>query len=80
MHRTLLRAIAAALSTGALAAAQPPRFSEHILQKLRNEVVTGYALQERTLVTWGDRLLWRSLPQGKYRAVRGRGRAFAEGG
>ena len=80
MQRTLLRAIAAALSACALAAGQPPRFSEHIVQKLRNEAVTGYALQERTLVTWGDRLLWRTLPQGKYRVIRGHGPAFAEGG
>jgi hypothetical protein len=81
MHRTLFRAIAATLSTGAIALAQPPpRFSEHILQKLHNERITGYALQERTLVTWGDRLLWRRLPHGDYQIVRGRGRAFAEGG
>lgn len=76
----LFRALTLVLSGGLLAAAGPPRFSEHILQKLRNEAVTGYALQERTLVTWGDRLLWRSLPQGNYRVARGRGRAFAEGG
>jgi hypothetical protein len=57
-----------------------PQFSEHLVQKLRNETVTGYALQERTLVTWGDRLLWRRLPQGSFQVVRGRGRAFAEGG
>jgi hypothetical protein len=80
MHRTLFRVIVAALSTGTLASGQPSRFSENILQKLRNETVTGYALQERTLVTWGDRLLWRRLPQGDYQVVRGRGRAFAEGG
>jgi len=80
MHRMLFRAIAATLWSGALAAAQPPRFSEHILLKLHDEVVTGYALQGRTLVTWGDRLLWRRLPQSNYQVVRGRGRAFAEGG
>ena len=76
----LFRAIVAIVFGAALAAAQPPRFSEHILLKLRNETVTGYALQERTLVTWGDRLLWRRLPQGNHQVVRGRGRAFAEGG
>jgi hypothetical protein len=79
MQRTLFRAFIATLLGGALAAGQPPRFSEHLLRKLRNETVTGYALQERTLVTWGDRLLWRRLPQGD-RVIRGRGRAFAEGG
>jgi len=79
MHRTLCCALLATLSSGVLAG-QPPRFSEHALQKLRNEAVTGYALKERTLVTWGDRLLWGSLPQGDYQVVRGRGRAFAEGG
>ena len=61
-------------------AAQVPHFSEHILQRLHKEAVAGYALQERTLVTWGGRLLWRSLPLGNFRVVRGRGRAFAEGG
>src|ERR1035438_4512527 len=80
MHRTLFRAFFATLLGGTLAAGQPPRFSEHILRKLHNETVTGYALQERTLVTWGDRLLWGRLPQGNYQVVRGRGRAFAEGG
>ena len=57
-----------------------PKFRENILQVLRNEAITGYALQERTLVTWGGRLLWRRLPQGSYRVVGGRGRAFSEGG
>jgi hypothetical protein len=80
MHRLSFRAIAATLMGGALAAGQTPQFYEHILRKLRNETVTGYAIQERTLVTWGDRLLWRRLPQGNYRVVRGRGRAFVEGG
>jgi len=63
-----------------LLAAASLKFSPRLLQTLRNEAVTGYALQERTLVTWGDRLLWRSLPEGKYRVVRGPGRAFGEGG
>jgi hypothetical protein len=83
MHRTLFRAFFRALTAvlcGAALAAGQTRFSERILQKLHNEAVTGYALQERTLVTWGDRLLWRGLPQGKFQVVRGRGRAFAEGG
>jgi hypothetical protein len=80
MHRTLFLALIATLSSGALAGGQMPQFSEHLVQKLRNETVTGYALQERTLVTWGDRLLWRRLPQGSFQVVRGRGRAFAEGG
>ena len=61
-------------------AAPVPRFSEHILQDLGNESITGYVLDGRTLVTWGDRLLWRSLPKGIYRVVRGRERAFSEGG
>jgi len=76
----LSRVTATALISTALAAAQMPEFAGHVLQKLRNETVVGYALQERTLVTWGDRLLWRSLPQGNFRVARGRGRAFAEGG
>src|SRR5580700_167792 len=72
MHRTLFRALMAAVSSAALAVGQP-RFSERILQKLHNEAVTGYALRERTLVIWGDRLLWRGLPQGNFQVVRGRG-------
>jgi hypothetical protein len=80
MHRTLLHALIVTLAGGALAAGQAPQFHEHILQKLRNEAISGYALQERTLVTWGDRLLWRRLPQGNYQVARSRGRAFAEGG
>jgi hypothetical protein len=79
MHRMLLRAIVGGLLATALAPGQPPRFSEHILRKLRNETITGLAIQDRTFVTWGDRLLWGSLPQG-YRVVRGRGPMFAEGG
>jgi len=80
MHRLLFRAFASTLLGCAAASSQPPQFSAHILWKLRNEKVTGYALSGRTLVTWGDRLLWRGLPNGNYQVVRGRGRAFAEGG
>ena len=67
MHRILFRAILTALPGIAAATGQPPRFTEHILQKLHNETISGYALQERTLVTWGDQLLWRGLPQGIFR-------------
>ena len=82
VHRRMLgRVLAASLTAGLVGAvAQEPPFSEHILRKLHNESITGYALQERTLVTWGDRLLWRRLPEGNDQVVRGRGRAFAEGG
>lgn len=80
MHRSHLRALAATFWFAVLAAGQAPRFSAHLVQKLRNETVTGYALRGRTLVTWGDRLLWRKLPTGGVQVVRGRGRAFAEGG
>ncbi len=72
-------AIAALLGT-ILLSAQVPHFIQHTLQSLREETITGYGVQERTLATWGDRLLWRSLPQGSYRVVRGPGRAFNEGG
>jgi hypothetical protein len=64
----------------ALAAAQVPRFSVHILDSPRNQPVAGYALKERTLVTWGDRLLWRRLPLGDFRVVPDGGRTFSEGG
>lgn len=80
MHRSLFRAAFAALCFSALTAGPPATFTEHILQKLHNETITGYALQERTLVTWGDRLLWRGLPKGNIQVIRGRGRAFSEGG
>jgi hypothetical protein len=80
MHRTIFRALFAIGLGAAPVAGQAPRFSEHIVQSLRNEKVTGYVSHQRTLVTWGDRLLWRRLPQGNYQVVRGRGRAFAEGG
>jgi hypothetical protein len=80
MHRRIRSAPLIILPLVSIASAQPLRFTERILQKLHNETISGYALQERTLVTWGDRLLWRGLPQGDYQVVRGRGRAFAEGG
>ena len=76
----LFRVLTIAVLGGALAAAPFPIFSEHILQNFGNERVTGYVIDGRTLVTWGDRLLWRSLPRGIYRVVSGRGRAFSEGG
>jgi FG-GAP-like repeat len=76
----LFRVLTAAVLGGALMAAPFPRFSEHILQNFSNEKVTGYVIDGRTLVTWGDRLLWRSLPRGIYRVVSGRGRAFSKGG
>lgn len=80
MQRTVFRALFATWLGVSLATAQEVRFAEHILRRFSNETVTGYALQGRTLVTWGDRLLWRSLPEGKDQVVRGRGRAFAAGG
>lgn len=78
VFRALLPVLLASLPAG-LSAGQP-LFTVHILQRLHHETISGYALQERTLVTWGDRLLWRGLPQGDYQVVRGRGRAFAQGG
>ena len=80
MQRLLLRSLIGALSVCVLTAGRPPRFAAHSLRVLRNETITGYALKERTLVTWGDRLLWRGLPRGKQQVIRGRGRVFAEGG
>lgn len=76
----LLRALSLGFYAVTLAAEGPVQFAPHMFQVLRNETITGYALQERTLVTWGSRLLWRSLPQGNNRVARGAGRAFAEGG
>lgn len=70
---------AALLCTG-LAAAQAPRFTEHIIRNLRGEAIAGYALQGRALVTWGDRIVWRDLPHDALRVVRDRGTALAEGG
>ena len=64
----------------ALAAGQNVRFSEHFLEKLHKDAIKGYALQERTLVTWGDQLLWRGLPQGNYQIVQRGKRVFREGG
>ena len=75
-----LRVFTLALLCGALAAAPFPRFSEHIVDTFGNETVKGYVLGRRTLVTWGDRLLWRSLPQGIYRVISGDGRASSQGG
>jgi hypothetical protein len=80
MHPTVYRALLAALAIAPFASAQPARFQEHVLQNLHHEAVRGYALHERTLVTWGDRLLWRGLPKGNIQVVRGAGRAFDEGG
>jgi hypothetical protein len=76
----LFRALGTVPLIAALTAAQPPRFSAHVLRKLHHEKVSGYALEGRTLVMWGDRLLWTTLPQGSDRIVRGRGHPFAEGG
>jgi len=72
--------IAALIAISALAQAQALHFSRHAIAHLHNEAISGYALQERTLVTWGARLLWRGLPHGDYRVIRGRGRALDEGG
>lgn len=75
-----MRAVAATVCSGGLAFGQTPRFREHVIQRMHGETVRGYALQERTLAVWGDRLVWRRLPQGDSQVVRGRGRALAEGG
>jgi hypothetical protein len=80
MQRMPFSIIAATLLGCALAAGQSARFSEHVLRTLRNETVTGFAIEGRALVTWGDRLLLTQLPRGDDLVIRGRGRAFAEGG
>ena len=76
----LSRLLTIAVLGSVSAAAPSPHFSEHIIQNLGNERISGYVLHRRTLVTWGDRLLWRSLPKGIYRVLQSRGRAFSEGG
>ncbi|HVN06600.1 MAG TPA: VCBS repeat-containing protein [Bryobacteraceae bacterium] len=63
-----------------MAAAQTIRFSEHTIQKLDGESVTGYALRQRTLITWGRRIVSRELPHGAVRVLRGEGTPLGEGG
>lgn len=64
-----------------LARAQIFRFVEHRIQELEDEAVTGYALDGRTLVTWGTRLLSRTLPHGKMHVLRqSSGHTFSEAG
>lgn len=75
-----IRFLAAAAITGALATAQVPVFSEHVLIRLGNESVSGYAIEGSALAAWGSRLLWRRLPLGVSRVVSGGGRTFSEGG
>jgi hypothetical protein len=62
-----------------LLSAQGLRFIRHDLAGLGEERVTGSALSGRTLVTWGDRLRWWNLSEGKSTASAARG-PFAEGG
>jgi hypothetical protein len=59
--------------------AQSLRFTRQDLAKLGEERVTGSALSGRTLVTWGERLRWWNLSEGKGTASVARG-PFAEGG
>ena len=59
--------------------AQSLRFTRKDLAKLGGERVTGSALLGRRLVTWGDRLRWLNLSEGKGTASLARG-TCAEGG
>ena len=59
--------------------AQSLRFARKDVAKLGEERVTGSALSGRAFVTWGDRLRWWNLSEGKGKASVARG-PFAEGG
>jgi hypothetical protein len=52
-------------------------FAEHLIAS--GEAVNGFAIERETLVTWGDRLVVRPLPDGAPRVLRGNGPALGEG-
>ena len=68
------------LLASALAAAGPPQFVEHRLPAPPGETAAGFALDGRTLVTWGARVTVRELPGGAPRVLASEARAFGPGG
>src|SRR5437899_1792858 len=60
---------------------QPLSFVEHRIGNVRNEGIAGYAVNGRTLITWGDLLLAWTLPQGRRTVLHQHsGRTFGEAG
>jgi hypothetical protein len=56
------------------------RFLERSAQSLANGRIRGCILEDRTLVTWGDRVVSYTLPHGRPRVLRVAGTPLAEGG
>lgn len=52
-------------------------FAEHVIAA--GEAVSGFAVEGRTLVTWGERIVVRPLPEGPVRVLRGPGPALCDG-
>jgi hypothetical protein len=67
------------LACAAACVAQTLRFEQHNIGTLGSERVAGCAISGRRLATWGDRVRWWNLPEGK-NAVSGPRGPFAEGG
>lgn len=53
---------------------------ETVVARWDGEPARGYSVAGRTLVTWGSRLLWRELPNGRAREVYRFRRSAGEGG
>jgi hypothetical protein len=56
------------------------RFLEHPIATFPPETIHGAVVYKNALVTWGDRLVWRSLPDGKTSVLPAVRRAFSSGG
>ena len=54
-------------------------FTQHQIARLNGERIAGLSIAGRKLATWGDRLRWWNIPDGKTTAFGPRG-PFAEGG
>ncbi len=55
-------------------------FTEHSLGHFPGANFRGAVIYKDTLAAWGDRVLWRRLPEGTTRIFPGDGRVYSEGG
>lgn len=67
------------LVCAAASAAQTLRFEQREMSALKSESIAGCAVAGSRLATWGDRISWWNLPDGK-NSVSGPRGPFAEGG
>jgi hypothetical protein len=74
------RALWLAAFTAMAGCGADPHFNERPVEKIVSAPIQGAVLYRNTLVTWGNRVQWRSLPHGRARVFPGGERSYSEAG